>query len=219
MQHYLKSMYFLQDNLISWLSFFVLSFFLDVCTVGVFSFSILREAKRAWLAKDSPNISIVWKDVPWDLDLLAWGWHMGIRVGIRIISFLFLWPVYHMAGGLWSHVTILGFFAYGGFALLIIIFFALESIFMHWLQLLHIDGYTHPKDALKLNWVYIKKMSHPVAEFCLLENILHIPFLFSCVMPAVISRPVILIARLIAYEEEREHVHQLAKEKGILRVL
>ena len=219
MKHYLKSVYFFQENLIDWLSFFVLSFFLDVLSIGLFSFSILREAKRAWLEKNSPTISVVWKEVPWDIDLLAWAWHMGIRVVIRFAAVMFLWPVYRTVTGLWNEISVLGFFGYIGMILLVILFCSIESVLMHWLRLLHIDGYSNPKDAWKLNWTYIQKMSHPVTEFCLLENILHIPLLFSCVMPAVISRPIILIARLIAYEEEREHIHTLAQQEGIERIL
>ena len=51
-----------------------------------------------------------------------------------------------------------------------------------------------------------------------LLNCIHIPFLFSCAMPAVISRPIILMARLMAYEEEREHIYALGKQEGIERL-
>ena len=53
MQNYLKSIQFFQDNIVTWISFFILSFLLEVLTIGLLSFSILREAKRAWLSKGS----------------------------------------------------------------------------------------------------------------------------------------------------------------------
>ena len=218
MQNYEKSLHFFQENIVTWISFFVLSFLLEVLSIGLLSFAILRETKRAWLAKETPNISVVWKEVPWDLDLPAWGWHLGIRSVVRISGALFLWPIYNTASGLWDWVPVLGFFAYIALLFLFIIFFALESLVTHWLQLLHIDGYSNPKEAWKVNWIYVSKMSRPVSEFCFLENCLHIPFLFSCVMPAVISRPIVLMARLMAYEEEREHIYALAKQEGIERL-
>jgi len=218
MQNYLKSFHFFQENIVTWISFFVLSFLLEVLSLGLLSFSILRETKRAWIAKDNPNISVVWKEIPWEIDIAAWGWNLGIRIAFRISCVIFLWPVYSTASGLWGWVPILGFFAYLVFLLLIIVFFALESLLTHWLHFLHIDGYSNPKEAWKVNWVYVKKMSRDVSEFCFVENCLHIPFLFSCVMPAVISRPIILMARMMAYEQEREHIYAIAKQEGIERL-
>jgi len=218
MQNYLKSIQFFQENILSWISFFILSFLLEVFTIGLLSFSILRETKRAWLSSDSPNISVVWKEVPWSTDIKAWGWHLGMKSVIRIAAAIFLWSVYSTASGLWEWVPVLGFFAYVALFLLLIIFCTLESLFMHWLQILHIDGYSNPQEAWKVNWAYVKKMSRDVSEFCLVENCIHIPFLFSCAMPAVISRPIILMARLMAYEEEREHIYALAKQENIDRL-
>ena len=217
MQNYLKSLQFFQENIVTWIAFFVLSFFLDVFSIGLLSFAILRETKRAWLAKDNPNISSVWKEVPWETDILAWGWHLGIRCIVRIVAVIFLWPVYSTASGLWSWVPILGFFAFIALFFLVIIFCTLESIVTHWLVLLHIDGFSSPKEAWKVNWAYVQKMSRDVSEFCLVENCLHIPFLFSCVMPAVLSRPIVLMARLMAYEQEREHLYALASKEGVER--
>ena len=218
MQNYLKSIQFFQDNIVTWISFFILSFLLEVLTIGLLSFSILRETKRAWLSKDRPDIAVVWKEVPWDIDIAAWAWHLGIKSVIRIAGAVFLWPVYSTASGLWEWVPILGFFAYIVFFLLIIILCTLESLCMHWLQLLHIDGYSNLKDAWKVNRAYVQKMSRDVSEFCFVESCIHIPFLFSCAMPAVISRPIILMARLMAYEEEREHIYALGKQEGIERL-
>ena len=93
MQNYLKSLQFFQENIVTWISFFVFSFLLEVVSFGLLSFAILRETKRAWLAKDLPNISVVWKEVPWEIDIAAWGWHLGIRSAILIAGVLFLWPV------------------------------------------------------------------------------------------------------------------------------
>ena len=218
MKNYLKSLQFFQENIVAWISFFVLSFVMEVLSIGFLSFAVLRETKRAWLANDNPNISVVWKEIPWESDITAWAWHLGIRSAVRVFGFLFLWPIYSMASGMWEWLPILGFFAYIVFFFLIIVFFAFESLITHWLQLLHIDGYSNPKEAWKINWGYVKKMSRDVSEFCFLENCIHIPFLFSCVMPAVISRPLVLMARLMAYEEEREHIYALAKQAGVERL-
>ena len=112
MKNHLKSLQFFQENIVTWISFFVLSFLMEVLSIGFLSFAVLRETKRAWLAKDSPNISVVWKEIPWEADIAAWGWHLGIRSAIRGVAFFFLWPIYSMASGMWEWLPIFGFFAY-----------------------------------------------------------------------------------------------------------
>jgi hypothetical protein len=217
MQYFLKAAQFLQEQLISWLSFFVLTFFIEFGTLGLLSFHVLRESKRAFLAQSPPDISAVWSEVPWEEDIVAWLWISGIRWGGRLVCLILLWPIYLTCGGLWAAIPLLGFCAYIFLGFLIVVLFSIESLYTQWFQLLYVDGYFTPKQALKSNWMYVRKMSRPIFIFCLIENFLHIPLFFSCVIPAVISRPVILIAQLIFYEEEREHILAISDQHEIQR--
>ena len=218
MRYFVQSLQYLQEHFLSWLSFFVLTFFIEVFTLGLLSFQILRETKRAFLAKNPPSLASIWKDIPWEADIQAWFWFGAVRWCVRIAGLLFLWPIYSTCGGLWGNGLIfLGLFGYLALFVLTIFVFAIESMLTYWVQLLYINGYFSPKEALRVNWEYLKQRSRPIFLFCSIENLLHIPLLFTCVMPAVISRPTIIIALLQAYEEEREHILILANDCGIAR--
>ena len=214
MQYYLHTFAFIRDHLASWVPFFVLTFFLDVLSFGFLSFHILREAKSAYLEKRTPDMQAVLYEIPLQADFYAWFWMLGLQVILRVLGALFFFPLYITCGLLSKHVLLLGVVGYLILFVLFLLFCTLQSILLHWYQLLYIDGYFSPKDCLLVSWRYTKKMSRPVSLFCLIENVIHVPLYFSCAVPVAITRPLIMIARVMYYETEREHILLLAKEEG-----
>lgn len=215
MRYFAQSFSYLQQNFLSWISFFVVSFFVESMSFGFLSAQVWRETKRAFLSHQPPNIGAIFAEIPIESDLIAWLWFGGARWAYRFAAMLFLLPIYITCQGLWQHVWYLGFFAYLTLMALVVLVYTIESILLYWVHLLYINGYFSPKDALRVNWAYVRKMSKPVLIFCGIENIIHLPLLFTCVAPAVISRPLITMALLMAYEEEREHILLVATENGI----
>ena len=215
MRYFVQSFSYLQEHFLSWVAFFVVSFLVESMTFGFLSAQVWREAKRAFLSQQPPNIAAIFAEIPLESDLEAWLWFGGVRWAYRFVAMLFFLPIYITCQGLWKHMWFLGFFAYLTLLALVVLIYILESMLMYWVQLLYINGYFSPKDALRVNWAYVQKMSKPVLSFCGIENIIHLPLYFTCVAPALLSRPLIMIALLMVYEEEREHILQVATENGI----
>ena len=207
MRPFVQTMTFLQQNLAAWLLFSILAFLIDKCSLGLLSLQILRVSKRSYIAQENPSIQEVLNDIPLGKDIKTWVYMFGYSMLFRVGMFLFLWPLYIVCSALWKHVILLGLIAWLGFFLLLILLFAIESIFMLWFQLLVIDGYFDEKTAFLVNWEYLKKRSRPMAVFCLIEAAWCLSPLFFISLPSVM--------RVIGYEEEREVLLEIAQQANL----
>ena len=200
-----------QQNLIPWILFVIVSYFVTVFSLYIGLFPIIAEVRAAGRERRAPEIGNLFDFSKWGQYIPHWLALMGLNVLMLIVFMVIgggsavLFQVHEVVGMICSFL---------GLLLMIVVSLAINlgAFMAPWVMT---SGKFSPLDALKVSFSFGLSNIGAILIHGLVAMLIVFVSELLCFLPILVAIPVVLLATSYFYDEFESNILDLAQQKQI----